>query len=58
MKEQNKDNNLTIRVNKEFKLKYKKLCESHGFTYSKRIHSIIEKDFEYLNKLNENEISL
>jgi len=57
MKEQNKDNVICIRVNNDFKKQYKKLCEFHGYTYSKRILSIIEKDFEFLWKLNEKEIN-
>jgi hypothetical protein len=54
MKEQNKNNVICIRVNNDFKKQYKKICEFHGYTYSKRILSIIEKDFEFLKLLKNN----
>ena len=53
MNELNKNDTITIRVNRNFKKEYKKLCESHGYTYSKRILAIIEKDFE---KLKDNDV--
>jgi hypothetical protein len=54
MKEQNKNKVICIRVNNDFKKQYKKICEFHGYTYSKRILSIIEKDFQLLKELNNN----
>lgn len=54
MKEQNKDNYITIRVTNEFKIYYKELCESMGITFSKRIHSLIKKDVEVLENLKKN----
>lgn len=52
MGELNKNDRITIRVNRNFKKEYKKLCESHGYTYSKRILAVIEKDLEKLKDSN------
>lgn len=62
MYEQNKDTVISVRAKSSLKEEYKKLCESVGFTYSKRIISLIEKDVEYLklvsNKNNSKEVKL
>jgi hypothetical protein len=55
MYEQNKDTVISVRAKSSLKGEYKKLCESVGYTYSKRIISLIEGDMEYLKAvLNKN----
>ena len=48
MGEQIKNNKIVIRISNETKNEYKILCESLGYTYSKRILSLIKKDIENL----------
>jgi antitoxin component of RelBE/YafQ-DinJ toxin-antitoxin module len=48
MYEQNKDTVISVRAKSALKNEYKKMCESLGYTYSKRIISLIEKDIECL----------
>lgn len=57
MCEQNKDTVISIRAKSSLKGEYKKLCESVGFTYSKRIISLIERDMKHLKAtLNKNNV--
>ena len=60
MYEQNKDTVISVRAKSSLKKEYKDLCESVGYTYSKRIISLIEKDIkelkQILNKNNLNEL--
>lgn len=51
MYKQNKDSVISIRAKSTLKKEYKNLCELIGFTYSKRIIHLIEKDIEYLKQL-------
>lgn len=55
MGEQIKDDKIVVRINNNLKNDYKKLCESLGFTYSKRIIMLIKKDYEILNKIKNNQ---
>jgi hypothetical protein len=48
-----KDTKIVLRANTEFKNEYKKLCETNGYTYSKRIIMLITKDIDYLKNHNE-----
>jgi len=48
MGEQIKNDKIVVRINDELKKEYKNLCESLGYTYSKRIISLIKKDIENL----------
>lgn len=52
MGEQKKDSKIVIRANNDFKKNYKILCELNGFTYSKRIIQLINKDIDFLKNLN------
>lgn len=52
-----KDKFIMIRSDKVFKSNYKELCEFFGYTFSKRIISLIEKDIKYLNELKSNELT-
>lgn len=51
MSEQNKDTVISIRAKSSLKKDYKKYCESNGYTYSKRLISLIEKDLKYLKNI-------
>lgn len=51
MSEQNKDSVISVRTKTSLKKEYKGICESNGYTYSKRIISLIEKDLEYLKNM-------
>ena len=48
-----KNKNLTIRLDKSLIDNYKLICNKQGFDMSKRIRLFIEKEIEF-NKLNEN----
>lgn len=54
MYKQNKDDVICVRTKSSLKKEYKDLCESVGFTYSKRIIHLIEKDIEKLKTLKNN----
>ena len=56
MSEQNKDTVISVRAKSSLKKEYKALCESVGYTYSKRIVSLIENDMEYLKTLKNKKI--
>jgi len=51
MKENIKNKFIMVRIDDNKKEYYKNLCESLGFTLSKRIISLIEKDINLLNKI-------
>lgn len=51
MGEQIKDDKIVVRINGKFKNDYKSLCESLGYTYSKRIISLLKKDYDVLSKI-------
>lgn len=48
-----KNKNLTIRLEKNLIDNYRLICNKQGFDMSKRIRLFIEKEIEF-NKLNEN----
>lgn len=56
MDKQNKDTIISVRAKSSLKKEYKNLCETIGFTYSKRIISLIEKDIIYLKTNFKNKI--
>ena len=56
MCKQNKDTVISVRAKSSLKKEYKNLCESVGFTYSKRIISLIEKDLIYLKQISKNNL--
>jgi len=42
----NKNKMINIRIDEVFYKKYKKFCETNGYSISKRIRVLIEKDIE------------
>jgi len=50
MNKQNKDSQLVVRIERNLKDEYKTLCEELGYTFSKRIISILKRDMELLKK--------
>jgi len=44
MKTKTKDTQLVVRISNEDKTRYNKYCESKGYTVSKRILVLLEKD--------------
>jgi len=57
MYEQNKDTVISVRAKSQLKKEYKNLCESLGYTYSKRIIFLIENDLKELKQiLNKNNL--
>jgi antitoxin component of RelBE/YafQ-DinJ toxin-antitoxin module len=51
MGEQTKDEKIVVRINKNIKKEYKFLCESLGYTFSKRIMLLIKKDLDFLKTI-------
>lgn len=45
-----KKGNLTIRLDNELLIKYKKLCEENGFDMSKRLRLFIESEIRHSEK--------
>ena len=47
MKEyKNKEDNIRIRIDSELKNRYQEYCDENGFSISKRIRLLLEKDLE------------
>jgi len=45
-----KKGNLTIRLDNELLLKYKKICEENGFDMSKRLRLFIESEINHSDR--------
>jgi hypothetical protein len=46
------DGRLEIKINKEFKKKYKQFCEKNSFDFSKRIRALMKLDYSGKVKIN------
>jgi antitoxin component of RelBE/YafQ-DinJ toxin-antitoxin module len=51
MGEQIKDGKIVVRIETKLKKEYRELCESLGYTFSKRIIFLIKKDRDFLETL-------